>query len=107
MIKQITPHELKERLDKGEQFEIIDVRQPYEYDICHLEESKLIPLNEIPFSVDMIEGKLPVIVNCHHGTRSQMAIQLLQHQLPHLQLLNLQGGIHAWAVEIDPDMPKY
>jgi rhodanese-related sulfurtransferase len=107
MLAEITVAELKSQLERGEDIQLIDVREPLEYKICHLAGSLLIPMGEIPKSQDRIAGGKPVVVICHHGFRSAQAIQYLSHRFGYQNLLNLKGGIHAWAQQVDPNMAQY
>ncbi len=106
MLPEITVTALKQKLDAGEDIQLIDVREPDEYDICHLP-GILMPLGTIPKQVDSIATDKPVVVICHHGFRSAQAIQYLHQRFGFTNLLNLKGGIHAWAQQIDPEMPVY
>lgn len=105
-MKEITVEELKELKDSGEDFQLIDVREPHEYDICNLE-GELIPMGQIPNNINKISKDKQVIVYCRSGRRSADVITWLEknHQLTNLY--NLKGGILAWAREIDPDMETY
>ncbi|HEY8513838.1 MAG TPA: rhodanese-like domain-containing protein [Cyclobacteriaceae bacterium] len=105
-MKEITVEELKELKDSGADFQLIDVREPYEYDICNLE-GELIPLASIPSNVDRISRDKQVIVYCRTGRRSADAITWLEKNHKFDNLYNLQGGIMEWAREIDPDMEQY
>jgi sulfur-carrier protein adenylyltransferase/sulfurtransferase len=105
-MKEITVQELKKLQDSGADFQLIDVREPHEYDICNLE-GELIPQGDIPDSVDKIDRKKQVIVHCRSGARSGNMIQWLEKNHNFDNLYNLKGGILAWAREIDPDMPTY
>lgn len=105
--REITPTQLHEKLTAGQQLQLLDVREPAEFAICHLKESKLIPLGEIPKRSAEIDPEAEVIVICHHGFRSAQAIQFLSQRFGYTNLINLKGGIHAWAEQIDPEMPVY
>ena len=86
---------------------LIDVREPWEFEICHIEQSINIPMSQIPTQLHQIEtGSGEVVVICHHGVRSRQVIQFLQQQAIE-NLINLEGGVDAWAREVDPDMPLY
>ena len=85
---------------------LLDVREPWEFDICHIGDSVNIPLGQIPHSLHRLEGADEIVVICHHGIRSQYAIRFLQQQALD-GLINLDGGVDAWAREVDPDMPVY
>jgi adenylyltransferase/sulfurtransferase len=103
--KSITVQELKNKLDQGDEIVLIDVREKFEYDICKLG-GTLIPLNTIPDQIHKIPKDKSVVVYCHHGMRSASAIKFLE-QHGFNNLLNLEGGIHAWAIEIDDQMERY
>lgn len=106
MLREITVTELSKKMAAGEDLVLIDVREPNEYEICHLP-SRLIPLGEIPKNLAAIPQDKPVIMVCHHGFRSAQAIQYLQQRYGYQNLINLKGGLHAWATQIDPGMPVY
>jgi sulfur-carrier protein adenylyltransferase/sulfurtransferase len=102
----ISPTELEERLQAQEPLVLLDVREPHEQAICRLPGSKLIPLGELLSRIEEIGRDQPVVVYCHYGSRSAAAIHLLQEQ-GYTNLINLEGGIDAWAAEVDPDMDRY
>lgn len=102
----ITPKELKERLDKGEQVLLLDVREPWEHSLAKIEGSTLIPLGTLPQSMEKLDKGAEIIAYCHHGMRSADATQfLLQQGFPVVK--NLVGGIDAWSVQVDPAVPRY
>jgi adenylyltransferase/sulfurtransferase len=106
-VKQLTVHEFKKMLDAKDDVLLIDVRNPDEYEYANLE-GKLIPMNEIPEKMAEIPKDKPVIVHCHHGSRSKRVIEWLKSQdESYDNLYNLEGGIHAWACEIDTNVPIY
>src|SRR6201996_5462927 len=104
-MQEITVQELKEKLDNKEDFQLIDVREDFEYETSNLG-GQLIPLGGIVIEADKISKDKPVVVMCRSGKRSAAAIMQLE-QLGYINLSNLQGGILAWAQEIDPDMVVY
>ena len=104
-MNEITVQELKEKLDKGEDFQLIDVREDFEYETSNLG-GQLIPLGGILIEADKVSKDKPVVVMCRSGKRSAAAIMQLQ-QLGYTNLYNLQGGILAWASEIDPTLNVY
>lgn len=106
MVKGINVQELKNWIDTKMDFQLIDVRETYEYDICNLK-GELVPLNTILNYREKISKDKPVVVQCRSGVRSANAIKVLQSQFGFDNLLNLEGGILAWAREIDPSMPTY
>jgi sulfur-carrier protein adenylyltransferase/sulfurtransferase len=107
-VPEITPSELKERLDRGDPLVIVDVREPYEWDIGNLEEygALLVPLGELEDRLDELDREAEIVLQCRSGARSARA--LLQMRSEGFQrLLNLKGGILAWSDEVDPELPKY
>jgi adenylyltransferase/sulfurtransferase len=105
---EITPLELKVMRDEKRDFVLVDVREPNEYDIAHIEGSKLIPLSQIQnryTEFDQFKGK-EVIVHCKSGVRSKKAIAFLKQQ-GYEGLVNLAGGILGWSDQVDPKVPKY
>lgn len=105
-MKEVTVQELKEMMDSGAEFQLIDVREPHEYDICNIG-GELIPQGEIPNNVDKISKDKQVIVHCRSGARSGNMVQWLESNHGMENLYNLKGGILAWAREIDDEMPTY
>jgi rhodanese-related sulfurtransferase len=85
---------------------LLDVREPWEFEICHLPGSINIPMGQVPQQVDTLESSDEYIVICHHGVRSLQVIQYLQRQ-SFRELINLDGGVDAWARQVDPDMAVY
>lgn len=106
MVKGISVKELKNWMVEEKDYQLIDVRETYEYDICNLN-GELVPLNTILNYKDKISKDKPVVIQCRSGVRSANAIKVLQSQFGFTNLLNLEGGILAWAKEIDPSMPTY
>jgi adenylyltransferase/sulfurtransferase len=103
---EIKVTELKERLDRGEDLFILDVRNPEEFQICRIPGSTLIPLPALPQRFGELDRNREMVVHCKSGMRSQKAIQFLRGQ-GFRNLKNLKGGILAWADQIDPTVPKY
>lgn len=87
--------------------QLIDVREDFEWDICHIEGAKQIPLGDITSRVSEIDRDQKTVIYCHHGARSAQAIQTLQKEYGFTNLVNLEGGIDAWAEMIDDDMERY
>ena len=102
----ITPKELYEDLKKGKKYFLLDVRLPGEYEICHIDGSVLIPLSELPYSLDKIPMDEDIVAICHHGARSARAVNILR-EAGYKRVKNLEGGIDRWAEEVDPEMPRY
>jgi adenylyltransferase/sulfurtransferase len=104
-IPQLTVKELKRRIDAGENVQLIDVREPYEYQIAQIG-GKLIPQNDVPNRLAEIDRDREVIVHCRSGARSQRIAEFLK-QAGYPNVVNLAGGILAWSDEIDPKVQKY
>ncbi|MBL4715554.1 MAG: molybdopterin-synthase adenylyltransferase MoeB [Bacteroidia bacterium] len=105
-MKEISVQDLKQKLDDHEDFQLIDVRESYEYDICNLN-GELIPLGKIIDKADRISRDKPVIIHCKSGGRSAMAIEELEKKHSLTNLFNLKGGITAFANEIDNSITLY
>ena len=106
-MEEITATELKQRIDSGDDLQIIDVREPNEYDIARIPGAKLIPLGEVVGRQGEIDPERETVVHCKGGVRSAKAIEALQRAGFRGRLLNLKGGITAWSNEVDPSVPKY
>ncbi|WP_447969329.1 rhodanese-like domain-containing protein [Nitrospira sp. M1] len=102
----MTVRELKDRLDKGDDLFILDVREPHEYSMAKIEGSVLIPLGTLPTSLDQLDPNREIIALCHKGMRSADAMGFLLQQ-GFSNVKNLVGGIDAWSVEIDQSVPRY
>src|SRR5437660_4579170 len=105
-VSSISVHELKQKTDAHEPFDLIDVREPFEYEIARIDGAKLIPLGEISERADELQREQPIIIHCHSGQRSAQAVRLLQRR-GFSNVYNLEGGIDAWSDQIDPSVPKY
>ena len=106
---EIAPAEVKRRLDAGEKFHLIDVREPNEFALARIEGSELIPMRQVPGELQRLEARAdeaPLIVFCHHGVRSLNVVNWLRNQgLEACQ--SMAGGIDAWSLSIDPSVPRY
>ena len=105
-VPTISPEELKALLDKKEDVYILDVREPQEWNIAHLEKAKLIPLGELPQAMNQLSSADDIVVHCRSGARSARAVQFLM-EMGFRKVRNLEGGILAWAERIDPSLPRY
>ena len=105
-LPEISPRELKQKLDENESVLLLDVREQSEYDIVHLEGARLVPLNTLPRYIDTLPQDQEIVVYCHHGQRSLYATAYL-HQNGFADAKNLTGGIDQWAAEIDPTLRRY
>ncbi len=103
---EITPEELKAKLDAGEKIKILDVREPEEFEICSLKNACLIPLNELPHCLNELNPDEAIVVYCHHGMRSMHVAMMLKNK-GYQNVQSLRGGIDAWALEIDPAIERY
>lgn len=104
-VPEMTPTELNQKLKSGEKIFVLDVREPHEYEICHID-GYLIPLGELPRRVQEVDSSGTVVVHCRSGARSAKAVEFLR-QLGIRRVWNLKGGILAWSDEVDPSVPKY
>jgi molybdopterin/thiamine biosynthesis adenylyltransferase/rhodanese-related sulfurtransferase len=104
-VPEITPRELKTRLDRGDDLFILDVREPHEYQICNLN-GQLIPLGELPRRVHELDSSREMVAHCRSGKRSAEAVDFLK-KAGFRKIFNLKGGILAWSDEVDPSVPKY
>lgn len=106
---EVTPLEVKRRLDAGEALVLIDVREPQEFALTQIPGSELLPMNTIPANLQQVETKAEsgtVIVFCHHGMRSLNTAAWLRRQgVENVQ--SMSGGIDQWSLEIDPTVPRY
>ncbi|MEW6248765.1 MAG: rhodanese-like domain-containing protein [Nitrospirota bacterium] len=102
----ITAHELKERLERGENIFLLDVREPWEYCLARIEGAELIPLGTLPHSLEKLDRYAEIVVYCHHGMRSTDAVDFLLQQ-GFKTAKNLIGGIDAWSSQVDPSVPRY
>jgi adenylyltransferase/sulfurtransferase len=106
-LEEITATELNARRLRGDRIQIIDVREPHEFDIAKIPGTKLIPLNHVVTRMNEIDPEVETIVHCKGGVRSAKAIQALKRAGFSGRLINLKGGITAWSEDVDPRVPKY
>ena len=103
--KSVTPRELKEKLEAGEQPELLDVREPWEFATVRIEGSRLIPLGDMPDRVSELDPRRETVVICHHGARSAYVTQALERS-GFDRVLNLEGGLDAYS-QVDENVPRY
>jgi adenylyltransferase/sulfurtransferase len=103
---EITPLRLDARLREGASIALLDVREPYEWAIARLTDARLVPLNSLPQAVHSLNRDVEMVVYCHHGARSQAAVNWLRDQ-GFGKVRNLIGGIDRWSLEVDPSMRRY
>jgi rhodanese-related sulfurtransferase len=105
-ILEITPAEVKRRLDQGQKLLLIDVREPWEFDICNIAGAKLIPMGTVPANVQALDTDDDIVIYCHRGMRSlDVAVWLRGQGVERAK--SLAGGIERWSLEIDPNVPRY
>jgi molybdopterin/thiamine biosynthesis adenylyltransferase/rhodanese-related sulfurtransferase len=105
-IAEITPAELNLRLRQGQPIELLDVREPFEWNIAHIDGARLVPLGELPAQINSIDRNREVVIYCKTGRRSMKAAEQL-HAAGFPRVANVTGGIHRWSDEVDPSIPKY
>ena len=103
---EITPADVKARLDRGEKLHLVDVREPWEYDLCRIEGAKHVPLGSLAASLQTLPDVDEVICYCHHGMRSRDAATWLRFQGIE-RAKSLAGGIERWSLDVDPNVPRY
>ena len=102
---EISPSETASLLEENKA-RLIDVREPWEFDVCHIEGAKLIPMGQIPANIQSLDVDEDVVCYCHHGMRSlDVAVWLRNQGVASAK--SLAGGIERWSVEIDPKVPRY
>jgi len=102
---ELTPEELKGQLSNG-RVKLVDVREPHEYEICHLAGAKLVPLSELLNRLNEFDSSEAMVLYCHHGIRSRDAVEFMRGA-GFQKIKSLHGGIDAWAQQVDPTMPRY
>jgi adenylyltransferase/sulfurtransferase len=103
---QISVKEVSERIARGDKLLLVDVREPWEYDLCKIPGAKLIPLGTIPANLNTLLDDDDVICYCHHGMRSLDAAVWLRQQGVE-KAKSMAGGIERWSAEVDPSVPRY
>ncbi|OCG15771.1 rhodanese-like domain-containing protein [Gilliamella sp. WF3-4] len=107
-IQEITPIELINKLNQQDKLFLLDVREANEVAICGIHNAIHIPMNTIPLYLDKIPDEIDIVIYCHHGRRSLAVVHfLVENGFDPNRLYNLAGGIDAWAVMIDKQMPRY
>ncbi len=103
---EITPAEVKARLDRNDTLLLVDVREPWEFEMCRIEGAKLVPLGSVASNLQMMRAAESVVVYCHHGRRSLDAVAWLRQQGVE-GARSMAGGIERWSREIDPNVLRY
>lgn len=107
-MQQITPNQLKAWLDdpQRENPQLVDVREPWEFETCKIAGAQLVPMRSMPTRHPELNKDADLVVICHHGARSFQVGQFLEQQ-GFTRVINLTGGVAAWAHDVDPAMPTY
>jgi len=106
MYQSISPAELAERLKTGEKVNLIDVREPMEFEIARIDGARLLPLSRFNEWIDKLDPEAEIVVMCHHGIRSaNLCMFLIRNGFD--RVFNLDGGIDLWSKEVDPNIPRY
>lgn len=103
--REISVSKTKELLESAERPLLLDVRNPWEYEICHIDGSQLLPLGQLPNRVAEVSRGRKIVVYCHHGQRSLMAAEFLRQE--GYDAVSMAGGIEDWAREVEPGMARY
>jgi rhodanese-related sulfurtransferase len=103
---EVTPLGLHSEIAAGAEPLLLDVREPHEWAVAHIEGARLIPLNELPQRLGELDGHQSIVTYCHHGQRSRQAMELLK-SAGFSDVRSLAGGIDAWSVDVEPAMPRY
>jgi len=105
-MRQFRPAELATHLQAGHVPTLLDVREPWEWNLCRIPGAILIPMRDLPVRLQELNKEAETVVICHHGVRSYQAARYLE-SLGFGNVINLSGGVAAWAEEVDPAMPRY
>ena len=106
-MQEMSPQQVHEYLQTNTSKPLLlDVREPWEHEICRIEGAELIPMQSIPAHLDKLDPQQETVVICHHGIRSRMVGQFLE-LAQFKKIINLSGGVNAWAQDVDLDMPSY
>lgn len=108
MMRNLTTPELAAWIENAtrEQPVLLDVREPWEFQTCHIDGALAMPMDTIPVNLSELNPEQPIVCICHHGIRS-MQVALFLEQYGFTQVSNLTGGLHAWAEQVDGTMPTY
>jgi molybdopterin/thiamine biosynthesis adenylyltransferase/rhodanese-related sulfurtransferase/molybdopterin converting factor small subunit len=103
---EVTALDLKQELDHGKRILLVDVREPHEHEIAHIDGAVLVPLGQLPERLKELDDHAEIVTHCHHGARSLKALEILK-AAGFAKVRSLRGGIDAWAVNVDPGLPRY
>ena len=102
----ISPAELRERMERGDVIQLIDVREPYEHEVAEIRGARLLPLSRFPHWAGTLDPEAEIVFMCHHGIRSAQVCSHLARE-GFKRLYNLAGGIDLWSLEVDESVPRY
>lgn len=105
-IKNLMPEQVQQLLNENADIVLLDVREKWEFEICNIDSSINIPMNEVPAAVKNLAEDRETIIICHHGARSMQVAHYLENT-GFSDIINLDGGVDAWARLVDPAMPQY
>ena len=105
-MQEFSALELQQALASGQEIFLLDVREPWEYETCHIAGAIPMPMNSVPARLAELDPEHTIACICHHGARSRQVAHFLE-QKGFTKLINLSGGVHAWAQQVDPTMPIY
>jgi adenylyltransferase/sulfurtransferase len=105
--QNLTVAEVKQKLDRGESFRLVDVREPQEHAVARIEGADLLPLSRAQEWVETLLEDEEIVFFCHHGVRSAQVAHFLSSQRGRTNVANMQGGIDEWALRIDSSVPRY
>ena len=105
-MRHFNPKQLKQHLDGGAEPMLLDVREPWEFDYCHIEGSELVPMGQIQTMIEELDPEEQTVVICHHGIRSRQVAYYLEH-MGFTDVINLDGGVEQWAQDVEPSMKRY
>jgi len=105
-VASVMPRELDVEIRSGKKVLLLDVREPHEYEIVHLKDSRLIPLGQLPERVSELDTADEIVVYCHTGQRSARATSFLR-ALGYKKVRNLEGGVEGWSLDVDQSLPRY
>ena len=106
-MRKFSPQDLYQHLNTTpEKPLLLDVREPWEFEYCHIDGSQLVPMGQVRSVVDRLDPRRETVVICHHGIRSRMVAGMLE-RAGFSNVINLEGGVEAWAQHIDPSMKRY
>ncbi len=106
-MRHFSPADLREHLQHTDRTPLlVDVREEWEYDICHLADSCLLPMKQLLQNPEQLDKDREIVLICHHGIRSRQVARVLEHN-GFCRVINLDGGLERWAQDLDPDMARY